>query len=109
MPSKRTCQLRDACNANGMSCKNAHGKFLSDAEMEQKLQYGGEGDITADEVKRVLSPYFEGVTRDAINNTVNELTVLANRYPQVGHLGFYQKFLLDVVRSQLKGKYPHLK
>lgn len=39
MPSRETCQLRDVCNANGISCRNSGGKFLSDSILRRKLQF----------------------------------------------------------------------
>lgn len=118
MPSKQTCKLRDACNANGISCRNPRGEFLSDSTLKRKLQFteqqqaggagGDEDGINTDEVKRVLSPYFDGVSREDVNSISDEITALANAYPNIGRLDFYQKMMLDTVRAALMNKYPHL-
>jgi hypothetical protein len=34
-------QLRDECNANGISCKGKNGKFLGAKALTRKLQFGG--------------------------------------------------------------------
>lgn len=117
MPSKKTCQLRDACNANGISCRHPRGDFLSDATLRRRLQFikpqeeqmAGGDNINTDEVKRALSPYFDGVRPAEVNRVAEEITALANAYPEVGCVDFYQKMMLDTVRAALKDKYPHLK
>lgn len=42
LTSKNVAELRDMCNANGLSCKQ-RGKFLTKAEMVQKLKQVGGG------------------------------------------------------------------
>ena len=43
MSSLNVSQLRDLCNAQGMSCKDQNGGYLTKGAMVKKLQSGGSG------------------------------------------------------------------